>query len=352
MLAAHYKAKARTARYCGHRIMAIEDMTGRLTPEGLKELYMARVDCHLTYGCEISLDCEDVQVKQLSKVQISFIRQMLNLHPRSMIAPLFTETGIMPLRVRRLLLVLKHLVYFLGLDKREYARASLDSSLQLSARGKKSWVKDLIKAASRLPFQCPEMVLTDTTTIEYIENYAKLVEKLMLEWLQDEIDSSEKLYLIHGRIEPRKDKPPTQIVSKMRHHLSMVKTQKHREALTSILLSTHLLAVEILRYVDHAYQPVPRADRLCRLCKQAVENPEHALVTCTSSDVLVELRDVFLGQLFRNAPDLRCCMAENSDTDFLKAMIYSRPSIALVAKFAYNVLEIFYAIPVYRLSDA
>ena len=68
MLAAHYKAKARTARYCGHRIMAIEDMTGRLTPKELKELYMARVDCHLIHGCEISPDCENVHVKQYESI--------------------------------------------------------------------------------------------------------------------------------------------------------------------------------------------------------------------------------------------------------------------------------------------
>lgn len=111
MFAAHYKAKARTARYCGHRIMAIEDMTGRLTPKEFKDLYMGRIDCHLTHACEIMPDSEDIGVKLLSKVQISFIRQMLNLHSRSMIVPFYTETGIKPLRVQRLLLVLTHLVY-------------------------------------------------------------------------------------------------------------------------------------------------------------------------------------------------------------------------------------------------
>jgi hypothetical protein len=92
----------------------------------------------------------------------------------------------------------------------------------------------------------------------------------MLEWLQGEIDLSEKLYLLHGRCEPRKDKPPTQVTSCMRHYLTMVKTQKHREAITSMLLSTHLLAVEVLGYVDHTHQPVPRSERLCRLCKTEV----------------------------------------------------------------------------------
>jgi hypothetical protein len=39
----HYKAKASTARYCAHRIMRIEDSTGRLTPKELKTLYTARL---------------------------------------------------------------------------------------------------------------------------------------------------------------------------------------------------------------------------------------------------------------------------------------------------------------------
>lgn len=67
MFAEHYKAKARTARFCGHRIMAIEDMTGRLTPNELKQLYMARVNCHLIHGYEILPDSEDVHVKQRPK---------------------------------------------------------------------------------------------------------------------------------------------------------------------------------------------------------------------------------------------------------------------------------------------
>ncbi|KAJ7866260.1 hypothetical protein B0H14DRAFT_3594635 [Mycena olivaceomarginata] len=46
-----------------------------------------------------------------------------------------------------------------------------------------------------------------------IENYAELVSKLMMEWLQEEIDSSDELYLLHGRQEPQKDKSPTQVTS-------------------------------------------------------------------------------------------------------------------------------------------
>ena len=134
----------------------------------------------------------------------------------------------------------------------------------------------------------------------------------------------------------------------MRHYLTMVKTQTHREALTSILLSTHQLAVEILRYVNHAHEQVPRENRLCRFCKAEIETPEHAMITCTSLVALTDLRRIFLEQLFLKCPNLQCHLTEDSNTEFLKVIINSRPSIALVAKFAHDILQIFCAIPVFR----
>ncbi|KAJ7039461.1 hypothetical protein C8F04DRAFT_949931, partial [Mycena alexandri] len=59
------KAKARTARYCGHQISMNENMTGRIAPRELKQLYMAYVDCHLFHGCEIAPDSEDAHIEQL-----------------------------------------------------------------------------------------------------------------------------------------------------------------------------------------------------------------------------------------------------------------------------------------------
>jgi hypothetical protein len=47
IFADHHKANARTARYCGHHILAIE------TCKELEQLYMARVNCHLIHACEI-----------------------------------------------------------------------------------------------------------------------------------------------------------------------------------------------------------------------------------------------------------------------------------------------------------
>ncbi|KAJ7660784.1 hypothetical protein DFH06DRAFT_988742, partial [Mycena polygramma] len=117
-----------------------------------------------------------------------------------------------------------------------------------------------------------------------------------------------------------------------------------------LLLSTHLLAVEILRYGDHEHKREDdRSRRVCRFCKSEVETPEHALLDCDASTEVKSLREVFLAQLFSDVPTLRRRMDELDLIEFFKAMVYERKTIALVAKFAHEVLEVFYATPVFRL---
>src|ERR1700743_3223872 len=78
-----------------------------------------------------------------------------------------------------------------------------------------------------------------------------IFHKLMLQWIQDEVDSSDKLYLLHGRREPQKDGSPFPQTLRLRHYLFMVHTKKHRDTLTSVLLSMYQLAVEVLRWSDN-----------------------------------------------------------------------------------------------------
>jgi hypothetical protein len=113
--------------------MGLEDATGRLTPKEYRQFYMARVDCHLIHGCEISPDCEDAHVKELCNIKVGFLRQILNVHSHSMLVPLFTETGIMPLQVRRYLVLLSYLRYLLTLEPTHLARACLNSPIELAS---------------------------------------------------------------------------------------------------------------------------------------------------------------------------------------------------------------------------
>jgi hypothetical protein len=60
---------------------------------------MARVDPILMFSCEVVLDVDEVLAQELAEIQHLFIRRLLGVGSWSMIATLFTETGLMPLRV-------------------------------------------------------------------------------------------------------------------------------------------------------------------------------------------------------------------------------------------------------------
>ncbi|KAJ6549537.1 hypothetical protein DFH09DRAFT_1086780 [Mycena vulgaris] len=80
-----------------------------------------------------------------------------------------------------------------------------------TAQGKRSWAGDVMKAAKNLRLRdCPPLDFSNATA-KSAEAYRKTVEKCALEWLQREFDTSDKLYQLHGRLEPQKDKPPAQI---------------------------------------------------------------------------------------------------------------------------------------------
>ncbi|KAK0443103.1 uncharacterized protein EV420DRAFT_1576985 [Desarmillaria tabescens] len=52
----------------------------------------------------------------------------------------------------------------------------------------------------------------------------------------------------------------------------------HRKALTRLFVSSHILAVEVLRWGERYRPKIPREWRLCRFCKIAVEDEVHALL--------------------------------------------------------------------------
>ncbi len=102
----------------------------------------------------------------------------------------------------------------------------------------------------------------------------------MEEWLLTEVGNSEKLYLLHGRKESRNGTAPVTVALKMRNYHDAT-TPKHRDAMVSIALSTHNLAVERLRWVRSA---IDHENRLCQMCMTHVETPEHVLFRCAGNE--------------------------------------------------------------------
>ncbi|KAJ7751125.1 hypothetical protein B0H16DRAFT_1221551, partial [Mycena metata] len=118
----------------------------------------------------------------------------------------------------------------------QLARACLNSSIELAAAGKRARAGDLFTAAKKLKFSIPPLDFTNATETS-VKAYRELVEQSAENWMQQEIDKSDKLYMLQGRREPQKNKPAVQKTLYLTHYLSMVQTTSHCEALTSIMLS-------------------------------------------------------------------------------------------------------------------
>ncbi|KAF8240097.1 hypothetical protein L208DRAFT_1224108, partial [Tricholoma matsutake] len=246
------------------------------------------IDPHLIHGYEVILDVDLPPLEKLSDVQTSYLRRVLGLHRRSIITPPFTETSLVPLRFWRIILTLGYLHYLTSLPTERYAKKAYMDSVRLAKENKASWTMDLQYIFLNLPFHVPLPDPESITPLQ-VDEVTKLFKVKMEAYIQSELEASPKL---QNRLEPDKDCPPSHKTLHFRHYLS-VPNSVHRKALTSLLLSSHALAIECLRWPEHHCPCIQQQWRLCCLCKNLVESPEHALLECTGSYELNNLRKKF-----------------------------------------------------------
>jgi hypothetical protein len=145
-----YKVKAQKAATVANVLLGLDRFVGSLPAWDARTLYMARVDPYLTAGCDVCLDIDLKSLARLDRVQVKFLRRMLGVGRRSMKAVLFSETGIWPIKYRRVHLALKYLCYLLGLDSERPASNALQESIHLDRNQQLSWMNDLRIVLSRL----------------------------------------------------------------------------------------------------------------------------------------------------------------------------------------------------------
>ncbi|KAJ7181912.1 hypothetical protein C8R46DRAFT_1159228 [Mycena filopes] len=304
IFAAHYAAKASTARGTRYSVLGIEAYIGNLPPKEGRLLYMA--------GADVVVDVDDKSLEMLEKVQRNFLRRLLGLGQYSMRAPLFTELGLVPLRYRRLILTLRYLKYLISLKDTHYARIALEDSYTLYLNGQQGYWMDLAYALCRLRFPVDLPGLHELSA-EVCEALGKAVYGAAMRDLQCDVDNSTRLYLLHGRLEPLEKDAPRAITAVLRHYLVLVVNSAHRKALTRILTSQHPLAVERLRYRSRAHRIiVPRNLRLCRFGCASVETVEHALFFCDKSERLNQLRTAFVLNICAKVPDILWVSADSA----------------------------------------
>ena len=165
--------------------------------------------------------------------------------------------------------------------------AALCDAMDLHANGYQGWFMDLDWALQNVS---PDITLRNTAHLqpELVDSLINSVCRCAASWLDREIDSSVRLYLLHGCLEPVDGKLPKKVIMCLRHYLQ-VPIPKHHLALTRLVLADHPLAMEQLRRASRYNPPIPHACHLRRLCRQDVETPEHVLLLCNASSALCDL---------------------------------------------------------------
>ncbi|KAJ7482008.1 hypothetical protein FB451DRAFT_974399, partial [Mycena latifolia] len=211
IFATHYTKKASKARAVANTTFAAKSMIGCLPPFDGIRMYDARIDPHLTFGCELSY--------------------------------------------RRPFLALGYLIYLITLPPNHLANAAYLDSLVLSNSGHPCWITDLQFVLQSLPV--PIILSSKELDVDKVVEIRKSVLAACEKWLGNLTSlltdslarSSSRLPFIQGRLERNDEGKFVQMAIKFRHYLR-VPVPAHRKALTRLLLSSHILAIEILRYEE------------------------------------------------------------------------------------------------------
>ncbi|KAK7033103.1 hypothetical protein R3P38DRAFT_2920710 [Favolaschia claudopus] len=111
--------------------------------------------------------------------------------------------------------------------------------------------------------------------------------------------------------------------------------------MTRLLLGDHNLSVERLRYPSRYRSAVPRDLRLCRFCRAEVEDEAHALLDCDAHARLRDLREELMQVAAKVDPGLYARRAGCTSLDFLIILLRSRALVHNVARFIYQVLNVY-----------
>ncbi|KAJ3724633.1 hypothetical protein C8R42DRAFT_457443 [Lentinula raphanica] len=347
LFAPHYLKKHTAALTASRGIVACDLIVGfrRLDPSISKQLYSSLVDCHLTHGCEVIIDTNKSSLSLLEDAQHLILRRMLGLSHNSVLAPLFTETGIMPIRYRRIILALRYLIYVLALPPDHYAHLSLRESSRLREAGERSWLSDLDWAIQHLPGSSLSLpsLQTLSTTPESITDLTKNIVSCSMTSLQHFIDNSSRLAFLQGRREPHKDGTKSHSVSTLRHYLTQVRNPAHRVTLTRLLCGD--LTPVTFHASPASTRPLSQRDQAsksCRACRDVLqpETPQHVFLQCHSIPELIHRREAFLVEMsqYFPLPHLNT-FNDASALHYIKTFIFDWTAVIKTAHFIHDGLS-------------
>ncbi|KAL0568902.1 hypothetical protein V5O48_013072 [Marasmius crinis-equi] len=219
---------------------------------------------------------------------------------------------------------------------------ALKDSLLLASAQLPNWSSDLIWVLRNVLPPNTHVPPSLLSSEDMIDDTRKLLMQSAEQWAADALQQSSKLILLQNRQEiDRRGLPVPAEPLKRRFYLQHITIPKHRTAYIRLVTSNHALAVERLRWAERRRPHIPREWRLCRFCRTEVEDEAHALLECTASPSLVDLRAVFLAKLFQDTPSLQQSFPTADRLQFLRTFLHRHETLPLVAKFVFQVLELY-----------
>ncbi|KAJ6459775.1 hypothetical protein C8R47DRAFT_959130, partial [Mycena vitilis] len=280
MYAEHHRVNLEKAERMANACLAVNRMVGGLSVWDLRVLWTARVETYLTSAADICPDVVKSRRVEREAVQNHYLRRMLGLTERSVVAVLFSETGLEPISYRRVQMLLRNLKHLAALGEERLVKNGLIDSLALARQQRMSWLNDIVIVLSTLPVPVYwDVKLASAITVETINTLIADVRHSMNTAINAELRAYHRTRdLLPDRV-VWDDGKWTHKVLAFRAYLR-VKNNKHRVALTHAVLSGHALAMERMGWSERYKVEVPRKWRLCRFCKDHLEDAIHAMFVC------------------------------------------------------------------------
>ncbi|KAJ7193534.1 hypothetical protein GGX14DRAFT_405437 [Mycena pura] len=305
----HYERKRGSAGYVFWKTVLSCDHfvgRGRLPPDIGCQLYYALIDCHLTHGCDVTLDVDSTSFELLDGLNRVMLRRILGVGKRSGIVQLYSELGIYPLRSPP-------------------AKKALQVADTLRHDSYSSWMGDLAYVLNDLPFDMPSLPRLPALTVS-IRVWAH-------RWVWERVQDTISLPLLHGRLELREEGPSRVIHLCRRHYLSRVEVTDHRLALTRLLCASYCL-----RGVRTDPTAHPREQLVCRKCGVDYETPGHVFMQCRAVETVAARSELQQSLSGMNRVLPHTYTRETSEA-LMRRLIFDWDTVKPMARFVFKVVR-------------
>ncbi|KAK0452644.1 hypothetical protein EV421DRAFT_1702637, partial [Armillaria borealis] len=217
--------------------------------------------------------------------------------------------------------------------------------VELWRQGCHCWLGDLAIVLRDLGFAPADTSLGALSSLQGVQNLLKNLPLLASNSVAEEINTCSRLELVRGRIERTRSGRTSADPLIFRSYL-LLRIPAHRIALTRLLTSNHALAVERGRWrrIDGTNVTIPRPFRICRWCRNDVEDECHVLFICPDR-TLSDMRVGFLAEIWKLYPALH---GRASGPKELLHMLLTYPDLLpRLGRYVYEVLKQVEEIPMY-----